>query len=168
MFSSMFGWLASMATGKYERIVSNEEQNLMFSVWERGYPKRFSMHELTVWKKDVQKYDQYVRKILAIKEENDIPDELWSELKEGHVDVKPYLLAIYGDDNIEYEKMRDEMVEKAFDFFIKKYMKLHEIKEYNAARHIIDDIVSSEMSYEMSEERKKKIHPLKPSMMVQR
>lgn len=141
MNSLFLNWLMYIVKGTGTD--TNKDLFASLSIWEKGYPKRFSIHELTAWKRDVQKYDQYVRNILAIKEKNDIPDELWSELRESGVDVKPYLIAIH-DEITDLENIRHNTVEEAVQFYIKGYMKLHKIKEYNAAENIIDNIVRYE------------------------
>jgi len=103
----------------YNRTPTPEERLVYFG----QYPKRISIHKLTIWKKDVQKYDQFVRKILAIKEANDIPDELWSDLTHGKIDVKPYIIAMSDD----YESIKHDIMEKAVDFYTKGYMRLNKM-----------------------------------------
>lgn len=104
-----------------------------------------NIYSLKMWNENVQKYDQYVRKILAIKEANDIPRQFWSELMDdAKLDLSTYL----NKRNVKkdfYKAIKDDVVNKALYFYMLEYMKLHNMKSMEEAKRKIDEIVYIEL-----------------------
>ena len=90
-------------------------------------PKIPSMFDTAIWPSIVLKYDQHVRKILAIHELQDIPKEVWSEL--------PWLKR--------YEADKCKAVRVAIAYYTCEYEELHGTMD---GRDQIQSIINDEFN----------------------
>jgi hypothetical protein len=132
--------------GTYDMVKSAIRNNRISNAFKNEPQiEGISVYSLKQWYDNVQKYDQYVRRILAIKEANDIPRQFWSELRDdAKLDLSTYL----NKGNVKkdfYSAVKDDVVNKALQFYTLEYMKLHNIGSINEAKRQINEIVYIEL-----------------------
>ena len=100
-----------------------------------------------VWQARIDLYDQYVRRILAIRELNDVPIEIWRELcidpatyKHGRAPVNVELQKLIG----QHDK-HNEAVEIAVTHYVAEHAKLVGLTD-EAAKLKIEEIVAKELT----------------------
>lgn len=96
------------------------------------------LSSLRFWQADITKNDQYVRNMLAIKELNDIPYEVW------HYDLSAStqfngLMKAYGTPD--YSDIKDRCVSLAIDYYIEKYQELHKFESFEKAKESVEKYI---------------------------
>lgn len=99
-----------------------------------------SMLNTEVWPRVVLKYDQYVRKILAVHELGDIPREVWLDITTDDATTYQRYAERYGTPR--YDEVREEVVEMVTDHYVRLYEALHGIKD---GTQRIQDIIRDEV-----------------------
>jgi hypothetical protein len=103
-----------------------------------------SINKAIIWQNNIDIYDQFIRKILAIYELDDIPVEIWSELLNSEDDIiksKIKKLAIIYSCGNNKENIRKEII----NYYIFKYKNLHNINDINDAHDKVMRIVKLEI-----------------------
>jgi hypothetical protein len=101
------------------------------------------MDSLAIWQRDMGKYDQYVRKMLAIRELGDLPYEVWTDLLDSSLEYERFAKMV---GSTEYtEDVQVEVVENAMMFYTKAYMELHRIESFETAKSLVGSILMNEM-----------------------
>jgi translation initiation factor 2 beta subunit (eIF-2beta)/eIF-5 len=108
-----------------------------------GYKTAKKMREFSMWQRDVTKYDQYMRKMLAIREFRDIPLEVWDDLLES--DYAKFIQMAAKVGTVFYTAcVKTEAIKNAMALYANAYMKLHEIESFETTRQIINAILEEE------------------------
>lgn len=104
------------------------------------------MSDLRIWQRDINAYDQHMRKMLAIAEINDLPYEVWSDLL-LHPTVfqnkRIYEIAqMFGIPDLYTNDIKREVVEIAMMHYRQLYQELHAIPEAKDVELIVADIIA--------------------------
>jgi hypothetical protein len=111
------------------------------------------MSALKVWQKDVNKYDQHMRKMLAIAEINDLPFEVWGDLidmvnakRVGLNEERIHeIVQMFGIPELYTNDIKKEAVEIAMMHYHKLYQELHAIPEAKDAEMKVNGIIALEV-----------------------
>jgi hypothetical protein len=105
----------------------------------------FYMHELQIWQRDVTKYDQFMRKMLAMRELGDLPYEVWQDLYNSNPSEEFKKKAgTFGTKQYTYET-KLWCLKYAMAHYVEKYMALHTIEDHEEARNRINTILNNEV-----------------------
>jgi hypothetical protein len=103
------------------------------------------MSALKIWQRDINAYDQHMRKMLAIAELNDIPLEVWWDLFEIMNERIYELAQMFGIPELYTSDIKKEAVEIAMSHYRRLYQELYIIPEAKEAELIVTDIIASEL-----------------------
>jgi hypothetical protein len=111
------------------------------------------MNKLMIWQRNLNQYDQYMRKMLAIKELDDVPYEVWMEIiYDRDINRKwksKFMKYVQQYGTCEYTKeVKEECMRDATKYYARHYMKLHGIKTFREAEIWINQAYNEE--YEKS------------------
>jgi AraC-like DNA-binding protein len=116
------------------------------------------MSDLKIWQRDINAYDQHMRKMLAIAELNDLPFEVWGDLlyKTQETDFENgrirEIAQMFGIPELYTNDIKDETLEIAMLHYCQLYQQLHKIPEAKDADIIISDIIALEMVHHADNE----------------
>jgi hypothetical protein len=111
------------------------------------------MSALKIWQKDINKYDQHMRKMLAIAEINDLPFEVWGDLidmvnakRVGLNEERIHeIIQMFGIPELYTNDVKKEAVEIAMMHYLKLYQELHTIPEAKDAEMKVNYIIALEV-----------------------
>ena len=109
------------------------------------------MSALHIWQRDINAYDQHMRKMLAIAELNDLPFEVWGDLLDVVYDTdfekgRIYeIVQMFGIPELYTDDIKKEAVEIAMLHYRMLYLELHDIPKAKDAELRINDIIALEL-----------------------
>jgi hypothetical protein len=109
------------------------------------------MGALKIWQKDINAYDQHVRKMLAIAEINDLPLEVWYDLLYANESTdfqngRIYEIGqMFGIPELYTNDVTKEAVEIAMSHYRQMYQELHAIPDAKDVELKIADIITREL-----------------------
>ena len=103
------------------------------------------MHDLQIWQRDINKYDQIMRKMLAIRELGDLPFEIWQDLLSSSPSQEFQITSkTFGTGNYSHD-VKLWCLKYAMSFYTKKYMEFHKLEDLEEARKIINNVLELEV-----------------------
>lgn len=136
-----------------DRIVCVSEHNKkMKNDWKYRLQRHaIRMSALKIWQRDINAYDQHMRKMLAIAELNDLPLEVWWDLLDimHETDFEKgrmhEIVQMFGIPTLYTLDIKKEALEIAMLHYRRLYQELHAIPEEKEAELIVTEIIASEL-----------------------
>ena len=127
---------------KTKEPVKDEMQHKKWAIMKHDH---VVMSELQIWQRDITKYDQFMRKMLAIRELGDLPYEVWQELLYSSPSNE-FLNKAHTSGTSKYtHEIKLWCLRYAMEYYTKGYMELHKIQDLQEAKDRINTVLEKEV-----------------------
>ena len=103
------------------------------------------LSELQIWQRDITRYDQFMRKMLAIRELGDLPYEVWQELLYSSPSNEFQNRAYTSGTSKYTHEIKLWCLRYAMEYYTKGYMELHKIQDLQEAKARINTVLEKEV-----------------------